>query len=1332
MGAVFRGLDEETGHPVAIKHLLPGAVHHLARFEREIAILRELSHPGIVRYVAHGRASVPAAGSVLTRGDELVLVLEWLEGESLGKRLRRGGLGVAEAVDLVRRVATALGEAHRHNIVHRDLKPSNVLLEACDAARPKVLDFGIARRASLGEELTQAGVVLGTPGYMAPEQVRGDGRIDHRADVFALGCLLFTCLTGRRPFGGGDDVATLLRLLLEPAPSLLSLRPDLSPELDRLLMRLLAPDPAARPDDGHAVAREIERLGPLEGDAPEPSAAAGPGLTVTERRVVSVVLAELELVSADDLATMQLDHAHLPSAPGFEEATLVDAPVPLDVAVRRLATAFEARFEVLAGNVAVLSLSAGGAATDLAGKAATLAIALRDLAEDAPMAIATGWAEGGLRTEANEVVERAWASLRRARQRPTPLRAPWPSAAPSLPRTPCKAATRRAAACRRPIPARAAALKRARRLRARPVVLDRVTSGLLSHPFELAETPDGAELVGERSRAPIRTLLGKSTPCVGRERELATLRATLDQSVLESCARAVLVTAPAGAGKSRLRFEFTRGVERGDAGPVSVWIARGDPLSRGAPYGVLAGALRGALGVHVGDAPEHQRKRLVSELERLGVADARHVAEVLAHALGLPPSEPRGPALAAAFADRAAMSDQLRAAWLALFDALTRGGTLLVLEDLHWGDASTARLVDAALDRFAERPFMVLALARPEVSEAFPSLFEGRDLHEIRLPPLPKRAAERLVREAHGAEHGDALAASLAQRSQGNAFYLEELIRSVAQGRGDELPETVLAMAQARLDEIDADGRRILRAASVLGPVFWRGAVLHLLGGPERAPDIDRWLAHLSEREILSPRAASRFDAEDEYVFRHALLADAAYAMLTDGDKRLGHGLAAEWLEQAGEPQAAVIAEHVFRGAAPAASVPWFQRAAHQALEGGDWEGAVQRARRGAQCGAEGEALAQLSLCEAIAHRFLADQPAALAASQRALALAQPMGSTWAAAAAEAVGASSRLGDKETLRVVSDRLFDAHTAGARDRSMVFGLASATVQLLHHGERALAECAFSAVEELEAEGLDEHGRGWVSRARGYVGLHRGDRALYLRATREAMELLERAGDHRVSVGLRSAVGFAELTLGRPEAAERELLAAIDAAKRMGIATTVTVAKHNLGLAVALQGRLAEGRALEHESIAECLRQKDRRIEVGARGYLARIELLAGEACAAEREAKRALEVATSSSEAYARAVLSLALLAQGRSDEALAEARAAERAQASGGGEEGEALVALCLVRALAARGEHTLAQTTRERARARLVEQAANIDDPALSQTFLVGIPEHVELLRGP
>src|SRR5262249_31734385 len=155
------------------------------------------------------------------------------------------------------------------------------------------------------------------------------------------------------------------------------------------------------------------------------------------------------------------------------------------------------------------------------------------------------------------------------------------------------------------------------------------------------------------------------------------------------------------------------------------------------------------------------------------------------------------------------------------------------------------------------------------------------------------------------------------------------LLRAEVEGRAGAVPPTLLAMVQSRLEGLEPEARRVLRAGSVLGELFWRGALANLLG-PAGSAGLDPLLEDLERRELIARRSVAKFRGEREYAFRHALVREAAYGMLTDEDRALGHRLAGAWLASVGEPDPRVIAEHFDRGDDRIAAVPWYRRAAEQ------------------------------------------------------------------------------------------------------------------------------------------------------------------------------------------------------------------------------------------------------------------------------------------------------------------------------------------------------------------------------------------------------------------
>jgi hypothetical protein len=248
MGVVYRGHELATRQPVAIKLLPPGAAYERARFEREARVLRELGHPGVVGYLDHGT----------TPDGHAYLVMEWVDGEDLAVRLRRGPLDVTAALRLGVAIARAMIAVHAAGVIHRDLKPSNVILAGGSVDDVRVIDFGVARTQAPGGRLTATGAVIGTPHYMAPEQIRGVA--DVRTDVYGLGATLFEAIAGRAVFVGDHPGAVMIAVLAEAPPSLGPLRADVPGAVDAAIGRMLAKDPADRPVDMAAVATELSQL----------------------------------------------------------------------------------------------------------------------------------------------------------------------------------------------------------------------------------------------------------------------------------------------------------------------------------------------------------------------------------------------------------------------------------------------------------------------------------------------------------------------------------------------------------------------------------------------------------------------------------------------------------------------------------------------------------------------------------------------------------------------------------------------------------------------------------------------------------------------------------------------------------------------------------------------------------------------------------------------------------------------------------------------------------------------------------------------------------------
>jgi eukaryotic-like serine/threonine-protein kinase len=873
--------------------------------------------------------NVAAVYGVGHEGGLHYLAMEYVEGVTLGAamRRRRSPFEIAEAVRIGEAIASGVGRAHELGIVHRDLKPENVMIG--DGGWVKVLDFGLAK-------------------LVAPPVGGRDAALVTSRDMTLEGRILGTPAymspeqAKGRPVDARTDVFALGVMLFELITGRRPFRGETTMELLIAVDRDEPPRPSAvnpavpswleaivlrclrkSPDDRFASCGEVAEA--LRRVAAGETTAAATA-TGAELRLASVVRVRLPPADAPVGAS---------GAAAQERATLME-----------LLAEYGADAAVVAGGALVATFlqrpTGAGAATDLAVQAARCALAARDAVPEVAIAIATGRALLALlagSTPAGEAADRA------------------------------------------------AALSTGADSTA--IVLDELTAGLLDGRCRVTARGGGVFALERSSLAAdaTRPLLGRPTPCVGRDAELAMLDAALGACSDEGAPRAMLIVAPPGQGKTRLLHEWLRRTEA-RADPPLVLLGRGDPV-RGAAGGLLAQALRPALGVADTAAPDAARARLLAAMSRLvPAADALWVAELLGELCGIPfPDEGRA-VLRAARRDPMAMAEHVERAWLAwLRAACPARPVVLVLEDLHWGDARTVALVEAALRELPEEALLVLALARPEVDERFPDLWAGRG-QRLALGPLGRKASERLAREALGAEVDPARVARIVQLSEGNALFLEELVRAEAEGRGGEAPGTLLAMLQARIERLSPEERRVLRVASLLGERFRDGDVGALLGADER--ERAGWLRGLVRCEVL----AAQQDAERaEHRFRHALVREAAYGTLPEPERRALHRAAAEHLGQAtAEP--AVVAEHFERGGLPARAVAFYRDAALQAFERVESQDGIRWARRGLLCGAEGEVRGELLAIDARAHVVSNLCDGVLASALEAMALAPP--GSWA------------------------------------------------------------------------------------------------------------------------------------------------------------------------------------------------------------------------------------------------------------------------------------------------------------------------------------------------
>ena len=1285
MGAVYRARDLATGATVAVKILTGREVREAQRFDQEGAILAGLVHPAIVRYITHGIADSGAR----------YIAMEWLDGEDLATHLEREHPTIVETVALARRTAEALAYAHKRGVVHRDIKPGNLFLPGGAIDRLKVLDFGIARLTSGAGRLTRTGKVIGTPGYMAPELVRGAREITPRADVFSLGCVMFQCLTGRAVFEAEAPTALLAKILLVEAPRVRDLAPHVPASVDDCVARMLAKNPEDRLADAGAVLELLGGLGPLgQGRAVGAASSGGAtiALTASERRIACVVIAGPSATGERRWSGDTPPAGLLSGAAQLEEEVMLAGQLRRLIAIEEdLARRHGARVHPLPDGSVVVSLPEEERATEQAARAARCALAMRSALPDVALVVSTGQGRFSAWSAVGEVIDNGMRLLRGTP--PGSIR------------------------------------------------LDDVAAGMLGARFEVRRDGTAPYLRAERDSIGVeRQLLGKATSFVGRGREMSMLTNLYAGTVAESAATPVLVIGSAGVGKSRLRQELVEWVQR-QPDRAEILFGGVDSVGAGSPFAMLARAIRRTAGIVDGEPLEARQQKLAARVARhvdreavnrvtefLGeIADVRFAEE----------GEGASEALRTARANPQLMGDGMRRAfedWL--MAECAAHPVLLVLEDLHWGDLGTVSFLDSALRNLHDQPLMVLALARPEVEERFPEIWTARHRQTIRLGPLSLRASEKLVRQALGAI-GDDLLARLVERADGNAFYLEELIRATAAGRADALPDSVLAMVQARLDTEGPDGKRVLRAAAIFGERFTRAGLAALLGGEAGLDDVSDALERLAAHELVTRAATPALAGDVELVFAHALIREAAYAMLTDEDRLLGHRLAGGWLEQAGAADAIVLAEHFRRGAEPSRAARWYERAAAQSLSANDLVAAIERAELGIAGGASGEQAGKLRLIAAEAHVWRGE----LAEAERlALAAAADLpvgGAAWLRALAQAIVAAGKHGRLEAVeREVAEVEASPLTADPAIRSArIISLAWGAHFLVFGGRYAIADPLIATISALAGEpdaALDPQALGLLHQVRAVRASAAGDLGRCLTGLESALQAFEQAGDLRNACAVRNNLGYMYSELGDFQRAEAALRQALGACDRMGLHDLSAAVQHNLGRVLGFGPELAEAERLERMAIEALRRQGEPRLEGLARIYLAEILIARGDLSAAAEEAAAAVAALVVAPAIRVAALGALARARLGGGDPAGGLAAAGE-AHASlerlGEIEEGESMVRLTYAEALAAAGRPTEARAALAVARERLLARADRVADLGWRHRFLHEVPVNARIL---
>ena len=934
MGAVYLAHDGQLDRKVALK--IPffqgdDGVEAVERFYREARAMATVQHANLCPVFDVGQFE-----------QWHFLTMAYIDGQPLSQKLKEmGALPMTQAVALLKTVALAVQKAHEAGIVHRDLKPSNIMLT--EDLVPIIMDFGLARRQKAGEaELTHHGAVMGSPAYMAPEQVEARHQeVGPATDVYALGVILYQLVTGQRPFEG--SVASIFGQIVsrEPDPPSL-LRRELPPEFDAVCLKALSKSPSNRHASAGALSDDLSRLLANSGElsltvnflpdlkfgAADSRSASEPGSDSAsdsrsrreaELRQVTVAIFNYE---ADDSSLNQSSSSH--SELLHEQSQSFASFVSEQVARLGGTTVVSSGQEVIA------CFGFPQAFEDSSQRAVRVALqVMRDLAAADPNnahlpPASQAWVVVHSGEAVAEVLDGSKGSgvslVGDARNTATRLNT---IAEPGT--IVISAATHQRVALY--FECESLGTQRVRGM-AQPVELFRVTKAAASrNRVELADP-------------------GNLTPLVGRDTELTILKDRWEQA-LDELGQIVLLIGDAGLGKSRLIRELREHVIREDTEGAAVIELRCSQYQQGTGYFPVVEFFSRLLNFENHSAAE-RLETVVRYLRELKLESAENVA-LFCGMLSVPTDE-RFPALALSPQRVKERTEELLLRWLK--QLVTVRPVLFIVEDLHWLDSSTLELLERHVSEFESGRVLSLLTFRPEFETPWKSKPHQT---QIALNRLTKRQiAEMMRKRTKRRDIPEAILQQVIERTDGIPLFIEEftvvIIETGILDRADAgaddssllnvIPATLHDLLLARLDRMDAD-REVIQLAATIGREFsfeLLAAVADAAsvgsGAGNIRHDLQRELDKLVRAEILFQKGQG---AEAGFIFKHALLQDAAYRSMLTKKRQACHQRMAEVLEgrfaDIVNSQPALLAHHFTEAGVTDKAIQYWLKAGQKSQE---------------------------------------------------------------------------------------------------------------------------------------------------------------------------------------------------------------------------------------------------------------------------------------------------------------------------------------------------------------------------------------------------------------
>lgn len=957
MARVFRAYQPSVDRYVAIKVIeknLSNDPLGVERFQREARLIARLEHVHILPVYDFDGANVPP-----------YIVMRYLDGGTLKDILTRGQLPLSDIAYLFRQIASALDYAHRQGIIHRDIKPSNIMIDR--EGNAFVSDFGIARVVTTSGEhsSTASGVIVGTPDYMAPEQVMGSTSIDQRADVYALGVMLFQMVANQLPFEGDSAFDLMMKHMNAPVPSAVALNPALPDDIDLILTRAMEKDPAERYPSVAMLASDVLALaGGMSANVQVKRAAGETSQIIVQRREaqkeqINLTLVEFKKQRLDTASqSTPTEHNQLVTALYLNIAEYAALLAEVDDA-----ESSRASLMVFWKSIKQAIQHRGGKVFDQ-GNTSLLALWGSDTSheDDAVNAIFTALAiQSILRAQTANLLE----------------------AAEMLP---VKIGINTGLALLTPTDtgdysASGAAILVANKLsdQADGAILItqdtfRPVQGIFDMHIDVPLKVRGRNeplpiyrVVAAKVRAfrlEARGVYGVETAMIGRKGELEQMQDAFEEAIEESETHVFTVIGAPGMGKSRLLYELARW---GDLHQAEFRIFRGRATSSMTqrPYAMLRDVLSFRFEILDSDPLPVVRQKLEAGITDLtGVANDE-MAHLIGHLIGFDLSD--SPPVKALVGDPAQIVARGRALLKKLITLTAKIlPVVFQLEDVHLADESSLVWLNELVDEAQDLPLMVLFFARPDLLGRLPDWGVHQKFHKrLTLEPLSKRESRLLVAEVlkRLPEVPVKLRDQLVDSAEGNPFFIEETVKMliedhviviegtnwrVEESRVDHLrvPPTLFALLQARLDTLLYPEKLALQRASVVGRIFYDTPLAAMNGADENPlDDLPTTLQTLAVREFIYRRQNSAFAGSAEYIFAQNMLRDAIYSALLKRQLKTYHTATAEWLvSTAGDrldEYLSLIAEHYEKGGNQVQAAAYLRRAGEQAIN----QGAYREAR---------------------------------------------------------------------------------------------------------------------------------------------------------------------------------------------------------------------------------------------------------------------------------------------------------------------------------------------------------------------------------------------------